>query len=218
MIREIEILAADLQAITKFYGGVLELPALAVPAGQAAFEVGETKLIFREMAGIEPYYHFAIDIPHNKLYDAYHWMQNKAALLPVEHETVFTQFINWNAQSFYFFDSSGNLLEFICRYDVANSSSQPFSARSFQYISEIGIVTNNVNEEVKELGERYGLAPYKRQPVLENFAAVGDEEGLLIISAAGRNWYPTEKAASRFFTRVAMDGTDRKQILEMIFE
>ncbi|WP_207513752.1 VOC family protein [Longitalea luteola] len=215
MIREIEILAADLQAIKTFYGGILELQALAAPTGYAAFQVGETKLIFRETSDMDPYYHLAIDIPHNKLYDAYHWMQNKAALLPVQHETVFTQFMNWNAQSFYFFDRNGNLLEFICRYDVPNSSTQQFSSRSFQYVSEIGIVTNNVMEQVKELGERYGLQPYEKQPVLENFAAVGDEEGLLIVSMEGRNWFPTEKPAGRFFTRVVMDDAARKGRLEL---
>ena len=105
---------------------------------------------------------------------------------------MFSNFESWNAQSFYFRDLNGNLLEFICRYDLPNAASKEFTASSLLYISEIGIVTGNVHELMGDLKARYGIGTFIKQPPLENFAVLGTEEGLLIVVQKGRNWFPTQ--------------------------
>ena len=125
--------------------------------------------------------------------------------------------MEWNAQSFYFFDNNGNLLELICRYDLPNSSQNPFDAASFLRISEIGISTDSVADLAEQLRQQYHLLPFSKQQVMPAFAALGDEEGLLILAQQGRNWFPTSKPAETFFTRVVLCRSEEEESIELVF-
>lgn len=216
MITELTLLSADIEGTANFYRQALQLPPLQQQTNEVAFMVGHTKLVFQQAAGIKPLYHFAINIPHNKLIEAYNWLGPRLPILEVAEGQPFARFMQWNAQSFYFFDNNGNLLELICRYDLPNSSPESFSASAMLGISEIGIATDRVNERYEQLQQQYKIPVFAKQPPAENFAAIGHEEALFILAQTGRPWYPTTIPAQPFYTRVVWQANGNTQTI--VFE
>jgi catechol-2,3-dioxygenase len=55
------------------------------------------------------------------------WAKKKVELLWLEDYDGYTaNFVNWNAQSFYFLDPSGNIVELIARFDLNDHATDPF--------------------------------------------------------------------------------------------
>jgi hypothetical protein len=106
----------------------------------------------------------------------------------------------------YFFDSAGNVLEFIARHTLKNSADGPFTPRDILYASEIGIVTEDVQKEVAGIRGALGLDPYLGLTSPE-FTAVGTSQSLLIVVKRNRIWFPTPRQeAARFAARVRIRG------------
>lgn len=199
---EIELLSDDLAATESFYRNVLGLEPVARGSGILRYFIGYTRLIFRRSENLKPVYHFAMDLPNNRFFDAYNTIRKKVELLKVEGDDDIANFTNWDAKSFYFKDNNSNILEGITRYPNRAFDDNPFSSRSFISISEIGLVTNNVPELADTLIKEYGLAVFKRQPRGDKFTVLGDDEGLFVIGEKGRNWYPTALPSRPFRTRI----------------
>lgn len=214
MITTLELLSADIKGTKEFYTSVMELPLLSSEPGKLVFQIGQTTLIFLETSGKSPVYHFAIEIPHNKLLEAFRRMQSKTSLISMPGG-YFANFLEWNAQSFYFYDNNGNLLECICRYDLPNSSALPFSSHSFLQISEIGIATAQLQALMNKLIGENQLTPFEKQPPSDSFAAIGSEEALIILAALNRPWFPTDKPAQAFYTRVILENAGKET--ELVF-
>ena len=200
-IIELELLSDDLTATAKFYKEVLGLDAHWWGTKFITFHVGYTKLIFRKSDGVQPVYHFAIDVPNNRFEQSIPFVKARIPLIPVEGKEI-ADFVNWKAKSIYFYDNNGNILEFITRYDNHVFSGEEFSGKSYISISEIGLVTNNVSELADSLVKLFGIPVFHRQPREEHFTALGDDEGLFIIASKGRDWYPTDKKSRSFYTRI----------------
>jgi catechol-2,3-dioxygenase len=91
-----------LQALNEFYSSILELPALIVKERKLIVKVGSSDLVFVETKGSEPFYHFAINIPSNKIEDAKTWLIGKVKLLWMEdYKNDIAEFVN-RARSIYF--------------------------------------------------------------------------------------------------------------------
>ncbi len=125
----------------------------------------------------------------------------------------FSSFERWNAQSFYFYDNNFNLLEFIIRSELDNASDKIFDSSSILYASEIGIVTNNVAALAEKIMTDYSLSVFSKQPAQENFVVIGEETGLLVLVDENRNWYPTNRKANSFSTKIVFEKKDRKHEL-----
>lgn len=204
MIALIELVSPDLKQTIGFYADLLGLEMLDAGPDKAAFQLGETRLEFMEDPTIEPVYHMAFDIPKNKLQEALDWFADRLEVLPLPDGGRIMNFANWNAESFYFFDTTGNLLECIVRHDQQEEANAPFGPEQLLRVSELGIVTEHVPTLVDKLQTEHGLLPFVKQPVLENFAAIGDETGLLILSQEGRNWFPTQLPAKSFYWKLQL--------------
>ncbi|WP_417368375.1 VOC family protein [Flavobacterium beibuense] len=201
-IIELELLSNNLAATESFYKEVLGLKADLSDKFSLTFSIGYTKLIFRHTDDLNPVYHFAIDIPNNRFDQAYSIMKSKTELIPVDTENDIADFKNWEAQSFYLYDNNGNILEFITRYPNKETSDKDFTSQSYISISEIGFVTNDVPLLANKLKKWFGVPIFHRQPRSSKFTVSGDDHGLFIIGAKGRNWYPTKVKAASFLTRV----------------
>lgn len=200
-IIELELLSDDLTATEKFYKKVLGLNASFSEKDALFFQVGYTKLIFRKSDNQKPVYHFAIDLPNNRFFDAHHFVKANTTLISVENDEI-ANFTNWDAKSFYFYDNNGNIVELITRYPLRPYDEDAFSSRSYISVSEIGLVTNNVKDLADTLAKEEGVPIFKRQPRTDTFTVSGDDEGLFIIALKGRDWYPTTVKAQSFRTRV----------------
>ena len=204
-IKELHLLTNNLKDTAQFYTQVLGATVKGENEQELSLLLGETLISFQNSPEENPVYHVAFDIPGNKLEEAYQWLKQRTTILPVTAETEFSDFQLWNAKSFYFYDNNGNLLELICRYDLDNNSDLIFDGSSILYVSEIGLVSDDVPFLAETLMNKYGLEVYSKQPAQDNFTALGDDEGLLIIVNADRNWFPTDKKAKSFRTKIIFD-------------
>jgi catechol 2,3-dioxygenase-like lactoylglutathione lyase family enzyme len=188
--------AVDLASLKEFYRNVLGLHIAEEDNHSFTMEIGQTELEFRQHTGnLHPVYHFAFNIPANKIEEAAAWMQKRVSLIsPDGSDNYIVNFANWHAKSIYFFDPAGNILELIARFDLNNATDTPFSSQLFLSVSEVALAFAQEELETKtnQLLKDFHLGYFDKQPPLETFRAVGDDEGLFILSAEGRAWYPTK--------------------------
>ncbi|KIO51706.1 VOC family protein [Flavobacterium hibernum] len=207
-LAHIQIQTNNIQQTLKFYTTVLGLSIVKNNEETLSIQAGNSILEFVENPQFNSIYHFAFNIPENKLDEAIEWCKNKVDLIFIEDQNVITNFENWNANAVYFYDNNGNLLEFIARHDLNNAQNESFSSKSILNISEIGIVNENPLALGKELIAKHNLKFFSKNDNSELFAAVGDDEGLLIIVKPNRNWYPTQTPSQSNKTQVRIENNE----------
>ncbi|MNF37657.1 Glyoxalase-like domain protein [compost metagenome] len=213
---ELELLSDDILKTEVFYNQVLGLETLYKDSSSVSFNAGATKLTFRSSNNVKPVYHFAFDVPNNKLLEAFEWIEKKTEIMYVIPPDKIADFYNWNAKSFYFYDNNGNILEYIARNDLDNATQNPFDGKSILSVSEIGLVSKNVTVQCDELFEKYGLSPYSKQPKLDKFIVLGTVTGLFILVEENRDWYPTKVKAKSFWTKVVFNNNGETSVLEVL--
>jgi hypothetical protein len=190
------------EILADFYEKVLALPVHRKP-GETEILIGNSQIFFTQSTwGQNPFYHFAFNIPANKIEEAKDWLSAKVKLLwMADYNSDVADFRNWHAKSIYFFDEAGNIVELIARFDLKNGREEPFSSAQLLSVSEIGIVyrEKEIEKNTNALIQRNELAYFPKQPPFPQFKAVGDDEGLFIIVTEGRNWYPTSDKAAGIF-------------------
>jgi len=147
-IKEIKLLSDDLNETSKFYSELMGFKISESSASQITIIVGSSRLTFLRANEQNCIYHFAFDIPHNKLDEALQWLSARVDLIEFQGRNVI-DFPNWNAKSLYFYDNNGNVLEFIARFENENENIHPFDTSSILSISEIAFVTDNVEKLAK---------------------------------------------------------------------
>jgi hypothetical protein len=217
-IRSLELLtSAPLASMRQFYAGTLGLRVLEERAGELALAGGATRLTFRP-AGRDhghPFYHFAFNIPENKILSALAWQKARSPLMAIptrlrdpKFPDEVVDFRHWNAHSIFFFDPGGNVVEYIARHDLKNGRSGDFGPDDILYASEIAFVVDDVKEASAAVKPVAGVEQYRGAD--DQFTALGDEMGLLLVMKRGRvlNFDPssTEKAAAVFPTMASIAG------------
>lgn len=197
-IQELILETNSLSRTKLFYHKTLELEILKETEGKISFKAGKTVLTFRGSEKEKPFYHFAFNITNNKFSDSFEWINRKLDILPVNDEMLIAGYDNWNAESFYFYDNNKNILEFIVRFDLPYYSDAPFSSACIEEVSEIGLVVEDVNQAAADIQSEYQIPFFKKGPRLPDFIAMGDEDGLLLLSREKRGWVPTHKPGEKF--------------------
>jgi catechol-2,3-dioxygenase len=204
----VQLLTSDLAGQLEFYRDVLGLFVLEQANNSVTFQVGASRLEFLQDSS-SAFYHFAFNIPPHQFEEARMWLSERAALIKDLSGKDKFHSQNWNADMFYFYDAGRNIGEFIARHDLKSKASKPFSSKSLECISELGIVTNNVPQTVKHIQEFVNV-PLYRGGVNEQFVPVGDEHGLFIVVKQNRIWFPETKPAlaASFDVKIA-DGQNK---------
>ena len=188
-IAELRLQSSRIAELERFYGETLELPVrkenkvLIVTAGRTKITFEPTK----EADDQQPFYHFAFNIPENKLDTARTWQKKRTALVKRGNREVI-HFSRWNAHSVFFNDPAGNILEYIARHDLQNAAKGEFSSKDILYASEIGLVVDDVVDTVQTAKKSLGIDVYRDKS--EFFASLGDEHALLILVQRNRLWTP----------------------------
>jgi catechol 2,3-dioxygenase-like lactoylglutathione lyase family enzyme len=203
-INEITLLTDDLNETSRFYSELMGFTISESTDSKITFEAGSSQLTFLHTNNQNCVYHFAFDIPHNKLNEAIQWLSARVDLIEFQGKSVI-DFPNWNAKSLYFYDNNGNVLEFIARFENENESYNAFDGSSIVSISEIAFVTENVEKLAKNLIQTYDLTYYFRQIQREDFSVIGDDDGLIIIVDSARNWFPTPIKVEKFPVKVTIE-------------
>lgn len=214
-ILELELLSDDIIKTEQFYNEVLGLPTISKSESSISFETVATKLTFRLSHNQHPVYHFAFDIPNNKLIEAFSSIESKTEIMDVVPSEKIADFYRWNAKSFYFYDNNGNIVEFITRFDLKNDSPKPFDGSAILSVSEIGFVSKNVEQQCEEMYNKYGLTVFPLQPKLNKFIVLGTQTGLFILVEENRDWYPTKVKSKSFWTKVVFEHEGKIRTIEV---
>lgn len=185
--------AAPIAEMAAFYRDKLGLNVTASSPEECIVDAGQTRITFVKKAepAKMPFYHFAFNIPENKIVAAHRWQSERTPLLPIParlREARFpdevVNYAHWNAHSIFFFDPSYNVVEYIARHDLANAAPGGFTSDDILYASEIAFVTDDVSATSEKLRQIAGTGNFRGAS--DQFAAVGDELGLLLVMKRGR--------------------------------
>ena len=214
------ITAASLDEMHAFYHDRLEL-GTAREANRLHVTAGDTRITFIEdRQAARPFYHFAFNIPENKIVAARAWQLERSPLIPIPDRNRardlppdIVDYSHWNAHSVFFLDPGGNVVEYIARHDLRNAAPGPFTSRDILGTTEIALIVDDVAATTAKLRPALALEQYRGAS--DDFAALGDEEGLVLVMRRGRilNFNPAsqEKAARVYPTVVHLrrSATDR---------
>lgn len=216
-ILELILLTNNLEETEKFYSTLLEFKLIDKTKKSLTYSTGKSKLTFQSAEkNTQPYYHFAFTIPKNKMDEAIVWCKKRVELIKDYDGNELIIFDNWNAESIYFYDNNHNILEFICRKDLPNESMELFSSQSIENISEAGIVADEPLKFGEELRQKTKLDYYVKGPKREDFAAMGTNTGLFVISNSERNWFPTNRKAEKYPIKVKIQVEG--EVFELFFD
>jgi catechol 2,3-dioxygenase-like lactoylglutathione lyase family enzyme len=217
-INELTLTAGNPEELKKFYSeelGFKEIEAATATDG-FAFQAGFTRINFVP-GDKDSRYHFAFNIRPDQLQAAIDWLNyHKVQLLDNEKGTSkIVDFPTWKAKSVYFFDPAGNIVEFIARAAISPAGNAPkFSALSVCGISEIGIVCDEVGAMRQWIETTHGIHGFAKQENTDEFSAMGDDEGLLLLVPKGRPWFMGKFDAYHFPLRVM--GKNGERIVKLI--
>ena len=196
LIQEIELQTnTSLSTLKEFYNRKLGFEIRSESPEMLVVQAGLTMIIFIRSGNTKgvPFYHFAFNIPENKVRLARDWQLKRTELLPTPTHMIdegypndIRHFRNWNAHSVFFWDPAGNLLEYIARHDLRNGSKGDFSTKDILYASEIAFIVDDVDLFSNELKNSFELPEYKQGNA--EFRAIGDEYGLLLVMKKCRVW------------------------------
>lgn len=208
--RRIRLRTSKLSEMRDYYSTTLGLPttlaggALTVTAGRSVLEFTAAG------AGTNPYYHFAFNIPENKLAASMEWLRPRCPIFKSADGREVYNFANWNAHSCYFHDPAGNILEFIARHTLANSASGGFAVRDILNVSEIALVAQELPAIAEKLKSDLGVRDYPGTS--SGFMPIGNEHGLFILMTTGRAMLGGTALAEQHPVEVVMRDDRRRRL------
>jgi catechol 2,3-dioxygenase-like lactoylglutathione lyase family enzyme len=202
-ILSLELSTMNLSKMKHFYLEQLSFPLKGESDDSFTITAGHTELTFTyDRDQKNPFYHFAMDIPNNQIQEVHDWLLKKGCHIldatTIEEANIYADekivfFGETNAQSVYFFDPQGNLVEFIARKNLDNSSVKPFDPLSIINISEIGFsLQNDVEQTIDKLCTEFDVTPYTGDG--KTFQILGNDQGMFILGAGTRTWYPISRS------------------------
>ncbi len=188
LIKNIRLLTSiSLNIMKEFYVDTLGLTVQSEKNSEVTFIAGASTITFVKIDAKlgDPWYHFAFNIPENKLLKARAWQLERTPIIPTPKRARdpkfpddVRHFRNWNAHSVFFWDPAGNLLEYIARHDLKNGNKGTFTSKDILNVSEIAFVVDDQHQESKDIHNNLQLDVYPKNNSF--WWAMGDENGLLL--------------------------------------
>lgn len=190
-IRKLKLFTNKLDLEKEFYSKTLGFKILESTSNHFTLKIGWSELTF-EKSECDYIYHYCFLIPSNKLVQAMEWMEKRIEIIDLDEGRKTQRFESWNADSFYFYDASGNIAEFIVRHDLNNVSKSEFKISDVLCVNEIGMPTNDIEKTNKQLQENFGTEFWKGNR--DRFGTNGSPEGLFLLPNYNlkSNWFPTK--------------------------
>lgn len=194
-IRELTLATNDVAAQSTFWGRTLGLPVQdAVNATEVSFR--QSTVRFEQApTGLDPRYHFAINVPRGSIDEAAAWIEDRHELLafhddPDVPEGATIVHTDRGASALYFLDAAGNVAELIANDNLDDRLEEPFGQQSLLEVAEIGIATSDTaatSAAIQEVLSAEILWGGREGWLL---TAIGDDHGVVIVAPTGRGWIP----------------------------
>ncbi|MEX1189718.1 MAG: hypothetical protein WED33_10710 [Bacteroidia bacterium] len=208
-----------------FWTETLGFELISQTALSYTIQVGDSRLTFRpKNTTNSPTYSFSISIPQNQVENALAWLKNENGefadgptqpITIIRDELTGAEIINkplYNANSVFFRDAAGNVIELIARNDIENSVEGPFNRSQFLKISEAPVVTKQVRDCEEILDSEFGAKAFPR--TTSGYRPVGGAEGVLLLIIPGRPWIPTETdLATQYDIEIIVKHPEEKEFL-----
>ncbi|WP_037319984.1 VOC family protein [Salegentibacter sp. Hel_I_6] len=212
-IHKLEIYSDNIKEQLRFYRDHLNLNITDYSEEHFEVETGYSTIKFQQKENATAY-HIAFHIPDNQHNEALDWIKERLPVLEGNGQEI-VDFMAWSAKSLYFYDKDKNIIEFISRESFSKPESALFSEKSVLGISEVGLVTENIQEKFDFLNSNFQLEKYDGD--FERFCAIGDDEGLLItINQKLKDWFPTDDKAYK--SEFKMEFTHQGKKHSLVFE
>lgn len=191
MFKSVLLYTNKLKSMKRFYANVLRLDIKKSTDDYFIVNVGETDITFKQSN--EPsFYHFAINIPGNQFVIMKDWIEGRINLIRINGKSEI-YYKNLGADSMYFEDPAGNLVELIGRRNRDFFGS--LTKEAFYDVSEIGITTPQMFEVGEELQDM-GLALKQRTEVDMNLMNyLGRDDTYIVLVPPEWEWEFSEKSA-----------------------
>ncbi|CAL2078644.1 glyoxalase [Tenacibaculum sp. 190524A05c] len=188
--KKLKLYTNQLESEFEFYSKTLGFEVLERKKKYFSVKVGWSELSF-EKKEREYKYHYCFLIPSNKLNEALEWMEKRTEIINIGNGKKTQKFDSWNAESFYFYDASGNIAEFIVRYDLNNDDSDEFDISKVLGVNEMGMPTSNVKKINDQLRTELQTEYWKGD--IERFGTNGSQEGIFLLPNYNLKdiWFPT---------------------------
>lgn len=192
-IQQLRILARDLEAQRRFYTERLGFAVVQRSERALTLQTGASRLTLLaedQVGAAHGPYHFAFNIAFDQVDAAKDWLTRRVPALADRDGRSDFRNEPFASHAIYFKDADGNIGEFIGRQRRPLSDGPGFDAATGVHaISEVGVAVPAVPAAhaayTAQLGpSRYGV---NADGV---FAAVGDDDGMLIVVREGRLWFP----------------------------
>ncbi len=126
-------------------------------------------------------------------------------MLPFEGGELVMRFEWIGADSLYFHDAGGNVVELMVREELTEEDGGPFGPEHLLEVTEIGVAADDVEATSAALCETLGAPVYWGGG--EGLTAIGDAVGAVLVSPLGRGWIPTGLPALPAPTTIVAAGT-----------
>jgi uncharacterized damage-inducible protein DinB len=93
---------------------------------------------------------------------------------------------------------------------LKKNSNRQFTPKLISCINEVGIGTSTPRVAAEFLNKSLGVEYFAKGPNRDDFIAMGDENGLFVVSSTDRHWYPTDYKAGEFPIRVKFEVNGRE--------
>jgi catechol 2,3-dioxygenase-like lactoylglutathione lyase family enzyme len=175
----------------RFYTEKLGLSVVEEDSTSFRINLSEDALVFQEAATNQKrQYHFAINIPANRLKEAKRWIKSRVSLLSEDGEDEI-YFEGIDASSLYFYDADENVVELIARHSInPESEAEEFTHHDFLGIGEMSLTAVDPLHVAQELANieihrRDGNAIDERHL---NFLGAPNSDTYILLVPPGRVW------------------------------
>ncbi len=190
--KKLNLYTNKLEEEQEFYTKTLGFELISTTQISFTVQLGWTELSFTKSEQAHTY-HYCFLIPSNRLQDALQWTSQRTNLMEIEQGRYTQHFESWNAESFYFFDASGNLAEMIVRFDLENESQQSFDQSSVIGLNEMGMPTLDIPMTQERLHALIASQAWKGNE--HRFGTNGDQEAIFLLPnyKVKETWFPSNQ-------------------------
>src|SRR5690625_3608360 len=194
MFNSVLLYTNQLKELRRFYMNILELNITDETEEAFSIDIGTSKLTFKQ-SDKPCFYHYAINIPGNQFSMLKHRIKER---IPLNRERGIDEvyFSSFDADSMYFEDPAGNIIELIGRRK-RDLFGNPTFAESFFNISEVGIVSSHLDDLSEEFQD-IGLPLRGTEISYDSVNFFGREESFIVLVPPERKWYFSEQMSEVF--------------------
>jgi catechol 2,3-dioxygenase-like lactoylglutathione lyase family enzyme len=207
-IRRLTLATVDPEAQAAFWGERLGLPVGWVDEDEVEVRLRDSTIAFRRAAGVDPRYHFAINLPPGSIAAAVGWLRERHELLAFHGDPVRTDI---GAGCVYFLDAAGNVVELISSPHVEEDAG-PFGPGSLVEVGEIGLAAADPVATSTAIGELFGEGVFWGGEPGSELTAVGDRHAVVIVAPIGRGWIPVGLPARPLPTEIVACGERTREL------